>query len=404
MNKSVQAVVLLGQFFMILALEMTNPFLPLLITAQSQAPGEQIVLYSTLCLLLPMLANSIMAPFWGQVADRYGYKPMVMRASWALVFTQCAMIFVQSVGAILALRIIQGAFAGFIIALQTYAVSLCEWQTKGRQLSLLHSTKALASAGAGFLGGVVLLFTDYQGLYGVASCICLLITLLLQFYLPPSHKNNLQQKKSQADLSGDSSGIFYFLCFLIALTQIAKFLPDPGFSLYLNEYFSNQLLMIGALYSMPALGMLCSSTWCGRQFDRCRNDPELVNLFLIRYSILGLILMLLQAFVSYTVIFVIVRILWGVVLAALLPALFVMCSDRALLPGYALGMANSFAKIGNLIGLVLGGVLTHCVSYPVVFLVIAAIYGLFALCVGGYHWFFVLRMKHFTGLYSDAAS
>ncbi|MBL7478442.1 MFS transporter [Legionella bononiensis] len=404
MTKSVQGTILLGQFFMILALEMTNPFLPLLIASQSNAPMEHVVFYSTLCLLLPMIANILVAPVWGMAADRYGYKPMLMRASWALVVTQASMIFVDSVTWILVIRILQGAFAGFIIAMQTYAVSICDWQSKGRQLSRLQSTKAMATALAGFIGGVALAFTDYQGLYGAASLICLFITLMMQIRLPPSSKNNVRQSIPKASSSSGSRSIFYFLCVLISLTQIAKFLPDPGFTLYLNGYFPDNLMMIGLLYSMPAAGMLCSSEWCGRQFDRCRNYPEQVNLFLIRYSVLGLSLMLLQAFTSNFAIFVVLRILWGVVLAALLPALFALCSDRNVLPGYALGIANSFAKTGNLIGLLLGGLLAGCISYPLIFLVIAALYGLFAVLVLAYHVMYPIKIKDVSHLYGDATS
>lgn len=379
MTKSVQSTLLLGQFFMILALEMTNPFLPLLITTQGHVAVDDRVFYSTLSFILPMMANILAAPFWGRVADRFGYKPMLLRACWALVVTQASMLCVHSVEGILVIRILQGAFAGFIVAMQTYALSLCEWHSKGRQLSRLQSTKAIATAIAGFVGGIILTFTDYQGLYGIASLVCLSITLQMQFHLPPSTKNNVPHRPATSSSLSGSRSLFYLLCFLISLTQIAKFLPDPGFSLYLNHSLTDNLMMIGLLYSMPAVGMLLSSEWCGRQFDRCRNHPEQVNRYLIGYSVLGMVLMIIQACISNFVLFVAIRILWGVVLAALLPALFALCSDRAVLPGYALGIANSFAKTGNLIGLLLGGLLADSLSYPLIFLVIAAVYGLFAL-------------------------
>ncbi|WP_305033813.1 hypothetical protein [Legionella sp. km772] len=95
MSKSLQSFILISQFFMILALEMTNPFLSLLIASQKGALASNIVFYSMLSLVLPMLANIVMTPIWGFAADRYGYKSMLMRAAWALVFTQGAMIWVN---------------------------------------------------------------------------------------------------------------------------------------------------------------------------------------------------------------------------------------------------------------------------------------------------------------------
>ncbi len=60
MNKPVQKMMLSGQFLMILALEMTNPFLPLLIAHQSNTPVPSVVIYNTLSLILPMLANILL--------------------------------------------------------------------------------------------------------------------------------------------------------------------------------------------------------------------------------------------------------------------------------------------------------------------------------------------------------
>lgn len=402
MTKSIQRLILCGQFFMILALEMTNPFLPLLIAAQGTVPIDSVVFYSTLGLILPMVANLLIAPVWGMAADRYGYKPMLMRASWALVVTQASMIFVSSVEGILVIRVLQGAFAGFIIAMQTYAVSISEWEVKGRQLSRLQSTKAIATAIAGFTGGVALTCTNYQGLYAVATLICFFITLIMQLYLPSSKKTAPQKKQQKSAHSAGSTGVFIFLCILIMLTQVAKFLPDPGLSLFLNGYFPNNLIMIGLLYSLPALGMLCSSEWCGQLFDRCRPEPALVNRFLISFSALGFFLMLTQAYVSNLYLFAFIRILWGVVLAALLPALFALCSDRKLLPGYALGLANSFAKLGNLIGLLLGGVLASTFSYPVIFLIISLVYGVFAIFVLANHLISSRRLMRYSTVYVEA--
>lgn len=402
MIKSTETIILYGQFFMILALEMTNPFLPLLISAQSDTAMQSAVFYSTLSLILPMIANILIGPIWGLAADRYGYKSMLMRACWALVFTQASMIFVNSMTWILIIRIMQGAFAGFIIAMQTYAVSISEWQNKSRQLSRLQSTKAIATAAAGCAGGMVLLFTNYQGLYSVASLICLITTIIMHCLLPSSTKTTIKKKPGKPNTASHSTGIFYFLCLLITMTQIAKFLPDPGLSLYLNHYFPNNLALVGFLYSLPAIGMLCSSEWCGRQFDRCRQNPASVNFYLLRYSILGFFLMLLQAFASNFYLFACIRIMWGMVLAALLPALFALFSDRHLLPGYALGIANSFAKLGNLIGLLAGGFLASWLSYPAVFLMIAAIYGLFAVFVMSHHWLLTRQMNDLPTSYSDA--
>ena len=221
MSKTLQFYVLISQFLMILALEMTNPFLSLLIASQNKIPLQSTVFYSMLSLVLPMLANIIMTPIWGLAADRYGYKSMLMRAAWALVFTQLCMMFVHSITWLLIIRIVQGAFAGFIVAMQTYSLSFCEWQHKSRQLARLQSIKAIATTLSGLTGGLILSITNFQGLYGVALFICLTTTIFMHYYLPTATKNQLKKQPPSHPLQGVSKFI-YLLWLLISLTQIIK--------------------------------------------------------------------------------------------------------------------------------------------------------------------------------------
>ncbi|WP_133128677.1 MFS transporter [Legionella nagasakiensis] len=385
MTKRLQRTILLSQFFMLLALEMTNPFLPLLIATMHHSTQDA-MLYSTLALFLPMVANLLMAPLWGLAADRYGYKPMLMRSAWALVFTQASMIFVNSVSWILLIRTAQGAFAGFIAAMQTYALSIHEWDKKNRQLSRLQAAKAIATLLAGLAGGLALACTNYHGLYATATIICLLTTVLMHQRLPATPKKVMIVNTSNKNHTMPPwKGILFFLCLLITLTQIARFLPDPVFSLFLNKQYPNNTLLIGFLYSLPAAGLFGSAEWCGRQFDRCRKNSAQVNQYLLGYSLLGALVMIAHAFAGNIYLFAVARIVWGIVLAALLPALFSLLTDRIQATGYALGVANSFAKLGNLSGIACGGVIANGVSFRTFFLIVAALYGFIAVLIFTYH-------------------
>ncbi|KTD64741.1 MFS transporter [Legionella spiritensis] len=382
MNNRLQTNILLSQFIMLLALEMTNPFLPLLIARQANMTMASTVLYSTLALALPMLANIIMGPVWGMAADKWGYKPMLMRAAWVLVLTQALMIFAESATWILIVRLIQGAFAGFIVAMQTYALSQCEWQHKSRQLARLQSAKAIATTLAGITGGLFLTLFGYRGLYTVAMLLCLLTTLFMQHTLPSVRRTTTHPTATPPSLARPMSlggSVFLILCLMITMTQIAKFLTDPVFTLALNKLFHANVLWVGLLYSLPAVGMLCSAEWSGRQFDRCRTNPAMVKQYLISYSLLGTLIMLGHAFATNLFLLSVVRIGWGVIMAAILPALFALISDHHQRQGYAIGIANSFAKLGNLAGLLLGGWLAGFIPFLQLFLVVAAIYALIAI-------------------------
>lgn len=378
MDKRLQRIILASQFFMLLAMEMTNPFLPLLIASQSGSLHSA-VFYSTLALALPMGANIIMGPLWGRLADRWGYKLMLMRAAWALVVCQGLMLVADSASAILMVRIIQGGFAGFIVAMQTYAVSLCDWHCKSRQLARLQSAKAIATTVAGLVGGLCLTYTGYRGLYMTALLLSLATTLIMQNQLP---QTCIQPAKRPLHTSPSllSVGLFTAIIgLLIVLTQMARYLIDPVFSLAVTQALHADVVFIGMLYSLPAVSLLLASEWCGRQFDECRLHPQRIKYYLLAYCLLGALILLAQGLLINRLSLIVARLLWGVVLAALLPALLTLISDRSDQQGYALGLANSLAKLGNLTGICLGGYLGGFMSLSQLFLIVAAIYALMAL-------------------------
>ncbi|QDP71211.1 multidrug efflux MFS transporter [Legionella israelensis] len=374
MTKKIQTILLCSQFFILLALEMGNPFLPLLVHEQQNTGTLSPSIYSSILLALPMLMTILMAPIWGLLADRFGYKSMLMRAAWALVISQACMAMAKSLFSILLIRLLQGGFAGFIAAMQTYALSLSNWENKGRQLARLQTSKALATSVAGACGGFLLTFFGFKGLFLTASLFCLIPTLIMHWTLPESKSTMSAEKASQ--LSPPSIGLLFpSLALLIILTQTARFLPDSFFSIYASV-FTEQPWLIGLLYSLPATGILLSAEYCGRQFDKARGQSGKIKTYFVTYSGIGMLLMLAHACMQNFALLCLIRLCWGIVIAALLPALFTLVSDLSPKQGYAIGLANSLAKMGNLTGLLLGGWFAGFIPLPFIFFLLAMVYAL----------------------------
>jgi MFS family permease len=373
MTKRLHLYLLFSQFFMLLALEMGNPFLPLFIKNQTNLSAQNTALLNALALALPMLANILLGPFWGKMADRYGYKPMLLRAAWALTISQAAMALVSDVSMILFIRVLQGGFAGFIAAMQSYTLSICSWQEKSQHLGRLQSAKAIASSCAGAMGGVLLGYLHFHGLFFLTCLICLCTTLCMHFYLPKNTTRKRIASKKKPSARSYSYSMMILLA-LITLSQIAKFLPEVELSLYVTNTLHQPLWMLGLFYSLPALGALLGTSWCTRRFDRCRDDNTRIASYFYYFLILLIVLMLGHAFIQQPLILLGIRLGWGVVFAALLPALFTLISDCSSEQGYAMGLANAFAKLGNLIGILLGGWLSIFMPFHHIFLVITGIY------------------------------
>ena len=76
--------------------------------------GPAVPFYAGIAVASSSLTSALMAPIWGSLADRYGRKPMMLRASIAMTLTMGGIAFVPSVFWLLLLRLLNGVFSGFV--------------------------------------------------------------------------------------------------------------------------------------------------------------------------------------------------------------------------------------------------------------------------------------------------
>ena len=89
------------------------PFLPLFIAQLGVSDVGEIAMWTGLSLGITPGLTAMLAPAWGRLGDRFGRKIMVERSLVSFVVLFAAMAFVTSVWQVLALRAIQGLFAGY---------------------------------------------------------------------------------------------------------------------------------------------------------------------------------------------------------------------------------------------------------------------------------------------------
>ena len=94
------------------------------------------------------LAAAFLGPFWGALGDRIGRKWMLLRANAGIVVFVGAMSFADSPWQILALRLGQGVFSGFVAPSLTLVSVSAPAERQGRVTSVLH-TAVLAGGGRG---------------------------------------------------------------------------------------------------------------------------------------------------------------------------------------------------------------------------------------------------------------
>src|ERR1700761_6158815 len=70
-----------GSFTTLVSLSMLLPFLPLYVQQLGVASSSAIIQWSGVAFSATFLGTAVTAPLWGHLADRYGRKPMLVRAA-----------------------------------------------------------------------------------------------------------------------------------------------------------------------------------------------------------------------------------------------------------------------------------------------------------------------------------
>ncbi len=89
------------------------PFLPLFIRQLGVADVGQIAMWTGVSLGITPAMTAVLAPAWGRLGDRYGRKIMIERSLVSFVVLFSAMAYVTRAWHVLALRAVQGLFAGY---------------------------------------------------------------------------------------------------------------------------------------------------------------------------------------------------------------------------------------------------------------------------------------------------
>ena len=80
----------LGNFLTGTSFTLVMPFISVFVEELGVGPGL-VEYYAGLAVSTNALAAALMAPIWGSLADRYGRKPMMVRAAFAMIFTMGGM-------------------------------------------------------------------------------------------------------------------------------------------------------------------------------------------------------------------------------------------------------------------------------------------------------------------------
>src|SRR5579859_5231701 len=161
-----------AQFISMVGLTLVVPFMPLYIGTLGVHRLDDIERLSGILFAAPFLAQTLIAPLWGVLGDRYGRKIMVLRALAGIGLTNMLAAAVGAVWKLLVLRMVQGAVSGFVAATNALVSSSIPRDRLGTAMGILQSSLTAGGIIGPLIGGALADEIGYRWVFVITGLSC----------------------------------------------------------------------------------------------------------------------------------------------------------------------------------------------------------------------------------------
>lgn len=351
------------------------PFLSLFVSQLGDFTKAQITFYSGLAFAADYAISAISAPLWGIIADKKGRKIMLLRASLGMAVAMGLMGFVTNVWQLVALRALQGVFAGFISNAQALVASQTPRKYSGRALSTLITGAVSGQLFGPVIGGLLAQLFSIRNTFFITAGLLMVAFLLSLFFVqenfkPVAHHREPGDSRNPLAAFQNPRLIIVMLC-STAIVQFGNASIAPIISLYVRElmhYRGPITVVAGIIAALPGISNIFSAPRLGRYGDQHGSGKVL----LFGY-IFAVIMYFPQGIVTSVVALGILRFAIGISDGALYPEIQTVLTKNTPvhLTSTIFSYNQSFQAIGNMFGALLGGLVAGWFNYNAVFIMTA---------------------------------
>lgn len=343
-------IVSLGSFLSTLALNQILPLLPF-IMQEYGVSGDKISLYSGLAYAGSTLTMALFAPLWGILADKYGRKKMLLRASFGMGLCLLISVFLKTAESFIILRFIMGFFSGFNPACIALIAVNAPKDDVNVSLAKLSSFQITGSLLGPLFGGVLMHFFDFRVQFAISGFLLISIFLLILFFVKEDFTPVPKGEKIRLD-----KGLYSFvivLCLASFLVQYSQTFIGPIIGLFVSKLVDHKELATGFCFSLAGI----ASAIFAPKLSKLAKDYGEVNLILISTFAL-FICLILHYFTSHNFwLFCLVRFITGISFCSIMPSVYSMIRKKIpkQISSKIFGINQSFYGLGAFFGSLSGG-------------------------------------------------
>ena len=264
----------LSQFMAMAGFGCCMPFIPLLLKNNLHVDNESMRgVYVSLYYMTGMIGLTIAYPIWGMLADRFGRKIMVLRASYIAGLLYPLLSLAPNFWCLLSIRAFTSLFSGTVNPAQTLLLTSIPKERHGLALGMM-STAIWSGDMAGYLLGGVMV--DHFG-YTVAFFSCgavyilsgLLVHVFAEEHFTPPSLEELQAKaakRKKPSLKSLMSPGVGWLLLLFLLMGISRRIESPFVAMIVEKINGPEkaATITGITSTFAALGGIVAGLLIGR--------------------------------------------------------------------------------------------------------------------------------------------
>ncbi|MDP4128085.1 MAG: multidrug efflux MFS transporter [Bacillota bacterium] len=346
-----------GMFVTSIGMSQIAPVLPLYIKHLGVHNTALIEQFSGIAFGVTYIISALFSPIWGHAADKFGRKPMLLRASLGMAVVIFCMGFAQNVYQLIGLRLLQGIITGYSTACTTLIATQTDKEHAGWALGTLSTASIAGSLLGPTIGGVIEENVGFQEVFFITGSLMLIAFLTTALFVKESFTRQDKKVRSIKEIwkivpERSLTIIMFVTSFMLTL---ALYSVEPIITVYVTQLSSNTshvALIAGMAFSASGLANILAAPRLGKLSDRI--GPQKVMLASL---IVAGLMFIPQAFVKNPWQLMCLRFLLGLAMAGLNPSVntLVKIITPDSLTGRVFGFSMAAQYLGVFGGSVLGG-------------------------------------------------
>ena len=251
------------------------PFLPLFIRQLGVTDDGRIAMWTGVSLGITPALTAILAPAWGRLGDRYGRKIMVERSLVSFVVLFAAMYYVTRAWQVLAIRAVQGLFAGYGSLSVAMAAESAPRDRMPSAIGLVQTAQRIGPGVGPLIGGLLAGVLPLRRAF-LATAMFYAVALVLVHVMYDEHATHAEPAETAERGRVTFRNVLAFQNFILMMVVIfgLQFVDrsfGPVLPLYVEQSgrsHTQVAIVSGVLFSMMACTGALGHHFCGRLLKR----------------------------------------------------------------------------------------------------------------------------------------